>query len=221
MSIRTSRTSPSGEPAGNGARQPDNNGSKGSWKRGRWMLLLLAIICAAPVIGSYVTYYIIKPTGGTTSYGTLIEPQRPIPESLVVTGEDGKPMKLASLHGRWVMIAIDSSACDKACATKLYFMRQIRVTQGGERERLVTVWLRTDANPVPDVIRTAYPDTGKFIADPAALAAWLPVDAGTQLTDHIYMVDPNGNLMMRFPKDPNPGKIKGDVTKLLKWSSIG
>lgn len=227
MSIRTSRTSPSGEAAGSGARQPGNqrgngsNGNKGSWKRGRWMLLLLAIICAAPVIASYVTYYIIKPTGGTTSYGTLIEPQRPIPESLMVTGEDGKPMKLASLRGRWVMIAIDSSACDKACATKLYFMRQIRVTQGGERERLLTVWLRTDANPVPDVIRTAYPDTGKFIADPAALAAWLPVDAGTQLTDHIFMVDPNGNLMMRFPKDPNPGKIKGDVTKLLKWSSIG
>ena len=49
----------------------------------------------------------------------------------------------------------------------------------------------------------------------------LPADTGTQITGHIYMVDPNGNLMMRFPKDPNPSKIKGDVTKLLKWSSIG
>ena len=195
--------------------------SKGSWQRGRWMMLLIALVCAAPVIGSYFTYYVIKPTGGTTSYGKLIEPQRPIPDTLVVTGEDGKPMKLASMRGRWLMISVDSSACDKACATKLYFMRQIRVTQAGERERIVNVWLRTDASKVPDVIETAYPDTEKLIASPSDVAAWLPVDDGTQLTDHIYMVDPNGNLMMRFPKDPNPSKIKGDVSKLLRNSGIG
>ena len=142
-------------------------------------------------------------------------------DTLVVTGEDGKPVKLASMRGRWLMISVDSSACDKACATKLYFMRQIRVTQAGERDRIVNVWLRTDASKVPDVIETAYPDTEKLVANPADLAAWLPVDDGTQLADHIYMVDPNGNLMMRFPKDPNPSKIKGDVSKLLRNSGIG
>jgi hypothetical protein len=195
--------------------------SRGSWQRGRWTMLLVALICAAPVIGSYLAYYVIKPTGGSTSYGKLIEPQRPIPDSLVVTGEDGKPIKLASLRGRWLMVSVDSSVCDKACVTKLYFMRQIRATQGGERERIVNVWLRTDAAKVPDVIETAYPDTQKLIAPAADIAAWLPVDDGTQLTDHIYMVDPNGNLMMQFPKDPNPSKIKGDVSKLLRNSSIG
>jgi hypothetical protein len=213
-----------GRPSANQTAAPQSPGqpaSKGSWQRGRWMMLLVALVCAAPVIGSYFTYYVIKPTGGTTSYGTLINPQRPIPESLEVTGEDGKPIRLASLRGRWLMISVDSSACDKACATKLYFMRQIRVTQAAERERIVNVWLRTDAAKVPDVIETAYPDTEKLIAKPAELSAWLPLDTGTQLTDHIYMVDPNGNLMMRFPKDPNPSKIKGDVSKLLRNSGIG
>jgi cytochrome oxidase Cu insertion factor (SCO1/SenC/PrrC family) len=185
------------------------------------MMLLIALVCAAPVIGSYFTYYVIKPNGGTTSYGTLVEPQRPIPDGLVVTGEDGKPLQLASLRGKWLLVSVDSSACDKACVTKLYFMRQVRATQGPERERVVEVWLRTDAGKVAEVIEKAYPDTHKLIADPAALSAWLPVDAGTSLADHIFVVDPNGNLMMRFPKDPNPSKIKGDITKLLKWSSIG
>jgi hypothetical protein len=83
------------------------------------------------------------------------------------------------------------------------------------------VWLRTDAGNVSDVIQKAYPDTDMLIANPAQVSAWLPTDAGTQVTDHIYLVDPNGNLMMRFPKDPNPSKIKGDLTKLLKWSRIG
>jgi hypothetical protein len=228
VSTQTSRSRQSGKSAGK-AGTPGTPGtprtpslqSKGSWQRGRWTLLLIALICAAPVIGSYFTYYVIKPKGGTTSYGALIDPQRPIPESMVVTGDDGKPIKLASLRGQWLLVSVDSSACDKACATKLYFMRQVRATQGPERDRVVEVWLRTDGSNVPDVIQKAYPDTKKLVADPAALTAWLPVDAGTTLTDHIFVVDPNGNLMMRFPKDPNPSKIKTDITKLLKWSSIG
>jgi cytochrome oxidase Cu insertion factor (SCO1/SenC/PrrC family) len=185
------------------------------------MLALLALVCAAPVVASFLAYYVFKPTGGTTNYGALIEPQRPIPDSLVVTDAAGKPLKLASLRGRWLMISVDGSACDRACVTKLYFMRQVRATQGPERERIVTVWLRTDGGAVADIIKHAYPDTDMLVADPAAVAAWLPADAGTRDTDHIYVVDPNGNLMMRFPKDPDPTKIKVDVTKLLKWSSIG
>ncbi|CAB3725951.1 hypothetical protein LMG22037_05165 [Paraburkholderia phenoliruptrix] len=200
---------------------PGQPNGRGSWQRGRWMLLLVAIVCGAPIAISYFMYYVVKPTGGTTSYGTLVEPQRPIPDSLVVTGENGKPLKLASLRGHWLMISVDSSACDKACATKLYFMRQIRAAQGAERERVVEVWLRTDAGNVADVIQKAYPDTDMLVADPAQVSAWLPVDQGTQISDHLYLVDPNGNLMMRFPKDPNPSKIKGDLTKLLKWSRIG
>ncbi|CAN7514911.1 cytochrome C oxidase subunit I [Trinickia sp. LjRoot230] len=200
---------------------PDPQPPRGSWQRGRWVLLLLALISAAPVIASYLAYYVFKPSQGTTNYGALVQPQRAIPPSLIVTDEAGKPMKLDSLRGVWLMISVDSSACDKNCATKLYFMRQVRATQAGERQRIVMVWLRTDANAVADAIKTAYPDTRMLVADPATVASWLPVDAGTRDTDHIYLVDPNGNLMMRFPKDPNPGKIKGDVTKLLKWSSIG
>ncbi|KVC42720.1 SCO family protein [Burkholderia diffusa] len=190
-------------------------------KRGRWMLVLLGLVCAAPIIASYFTYYVIKPKGGSTNYGTLIEPQRPIPADLQVTDEDGRTVPLSSLRGVWLFVMTDRSACDDACAQKLYFMRQIRVTQAGERHRITMVWLRSDAGAVPPKVLEAYPDTRRLVADPAAVAAWLPADAGTKDSDHIYMVDPNGNLMMRFPKNPNPSKIKTDVTKLLKWSSIG
>lgn len=203
------------------AAQPARTATRGSWKRGRWMVLLIALLCAAPVIASYLAYYVFKPRGGATNYGTLIEPQRPIAETLIVKDEAGKPMALASLRGRWLMISVDRSGCGDPCATKLYFMRQIRATQAGERERVLNVWLRTDADAIPAAIERAYPDTRKLIADPAALAAWLPADAGTSDTDHIYLVDPNGNLMMRFPKQADPSKIKRDLTKLLNASSIG
>jgi len=187
------------------------------------MLVLLALVCAAPVIASYLMYYVFKPAGGTSSYGALIDPQRPIPAQLVVTDEKGQTLPLRSLEGKWLMITVNSGDCDEQCVTRLYYMRQVRVLQSAERERVVNVWLRTDAKPVSDVIRKAYPqpDTRMLVADPRALAQWLPAADGTKITDHIFLVDPNGNLMMRFPKNPDAKKINADVAKLLKWSRIG
>jgi len=212
---------PHPSPAGAAERRAGAEANPAARRRGRWMLLLLVLICGAPIAISYFMYYVAKPKGGSTSYGTLIEPQRPIPDTLQVTGDDGHSVPLASLRGRWLMLSVDGGACGDACVKKLYFMRQVRATQGPERERIVTVWLRTDDAPVPDVVRRAYPDTRMLRSDPAAVAAWLPATNATSIADHIYMVDPNGNLMMRFPAQPDPSKIKGDVTKLLKWSSIG
>jgi cytochrome oxidase Cu insertion factor (SCO1/SenC/PrrC family) len=168
------------------------------------------------VIASYLAYYVIKPRGGMTNYGELVEPQRPIPADLHVRDEQGKDMLLSTLAGQWLMVSVNPSACDDACAQKLYFMRQVRLTQGAERERVRTVWLRTDDGAVPDKVLKAYEGTRMLVADPAAVAAWLPAAQGTQDTDHIYLVDPNGNLMMRFPKNPDPSKMKSDLSKLLK-----
>jgi cytochrome oxidase Cu insertion factor (SCO1/SenC/PrrC family) len=218
--MQTPRPSPS---AINKARAEQSQPRPGSWTRGRWMLILLALVCAAPVIASYLTYYVFKPAGGTSGYGQLIDPQRPIPEQFVVTDEAGKPMPLTALRGKWLMITVNSGNCDEQCVKRLFFMRQVRVLQSAERERVVNVWLRTDDRPVSDVIKAAYPqpDTRMLVANPAQVAAWLPAGEDSQLTDHIFLVDPNGNLMMRFPKNPDPAKIKADLAKLLKWSRIG
>jgi cytochrome oxidase Cu insertion factor (SCO1/SenC/PrrC family) len=217
--MQTPQPSPS---AVNKARAQHKQRGPGSWIKGRWMLLLLASMCAAPVIASYFMYYVVKPKGGTTSYGTLIEPQRPIPEQFTVTDEQGKPIALSALRGKWLMITVNGSDCDKSCVTRLFLMRQIRVLQNGERDRVVNVWLRTDDKPVSDVLKAAYPqpDTRMLVADPQAVSAWLPA-GDTPLTGHIFLVDPNGNLMMRFPENPDPKKIKADLTKLLTWSGIG
>jgi hypothetical protein len=53
------------------------------------------------------------------------------------------------------------------------------------------------------------------------VASWLPADPGTSAADHIYMIDPLGHLMMRFPKDPEPRKVYKDIYKLLKASAVG
>ena len=58
-------------------------------------------------------------------------------------------------------------------------------------------------------------------APAATVAKWLPVESGRKLGDHIYLIDPLGNLMMRYPYQPEPGRVYKDIAKLLKASAIG
>lgn len=188
--------------------------------QGRWKLLAVVAVCAAPMIASYFTYYVIKPQG-RTNYGTLLDPRNfPMP-ALGTTSLDGKPVALDAYKGKWVMLQINDGDCQDVCKKKLYDMRQLRVAQGKEMERVERVWLITDSQPLDTVVMREYDGTRLLRVKPEVLKTWLPLEAGTTLSDHIYMIDPLGNLMMRFPKDADANKIKKDLAKLLKASSIG
>ena len=189
---------------------------------GRWKLLAVVAVCAFPIIASYFTYYIIKPTG-RNNYGALIDPRlHPIPEvQLHVTELDGKASPLAQFKGKWIMLQTGPSDCQEACKKSLFEMQQLRLMQGKERERIERVWLVTDAQPLDTLVMREFDGTSMLRVNGDALKAWLPVEPGGKTSDHLYLIDPLGNLMMRFPKDADPSKVKKDIAKLLKASAIG
>jgi len=188
---------------------------------GRWKLFAVLAVCAAPMIASYFTYYVIKPQA-KNNYGTIIDPrQYPMPE-LTMTNEGGaKPTTLSELKGKWLMLQIDTGNCAEACQRKLLEMRQLRLAQGKAMDRIERVWLITDTQALDAQIKAGIAGTHLLRTDRAALEKWLPTESGTQIQDHIYVIDPLGNLMMRFPKDADPNKVKKDIGKLLKASAIG
>lgn len=187
---------------------------------GRWKLFLVVLVCASPMIASYLTYFVIKPQS-RTNYGELIDPRsHPIP-SLASTSLDGKPTGLEAYKGKWIMLQADSGDCAENCRTKLFQQRQLRLTTGKEMDRIERVWLVTDDKPIDTMLLREYDGTRVLRADPAILSKWLPVQEGAGIADHVYMIDPLGNLMMRFPKNPDPNRMKKDISKLLRASSIG
>ena len=190
-------------------------------RRGRWKLFAVIAICASPVIASYLTYYVIKPEG-RTNYGALIDPRAyPIPAALGMTSIDGKPASLNDYKGKWIMLQVSDADCQDACRKRLHDMRQLRLAQGKDMDRIERVWLITDDKPMETMLMREYDGTRMLRAKSDAVKTWLPVDAGTAPSDHIYLIDPLGNLMMRFPKDADPNKMKKDISKLLKASRIG
>jgi hypothetical protein len=189
-------------------------------RNGRLKLFVLLFVCAAPIIASYVTYYIIKPSG-RTNYGAFIDQRsHPMPK-LASTTLDGRPETLENYAGKWIMVKVGGGACDEACAKQLFAMRQLRTMQGKNMDRVERVWLITDKEPIDTMLIRQYDDMHMLRVAPEQLAKWLPVEAGTGLEDHIFLVDPRSNLMMRFPKDPDPRKVHKDLSKLLKASAIG
>ena len=188
--------------------------------KGRWKLFAVVLVCAAPIILSYFTYYVIKPQS-RTNYGALIDPrEHPIPELAAMT-LDKKPTTLDVYQGKWVMLQVSDADCEASCEKKLHDMRQLRLAQGKEMERIERVWLITDDKPLDTILIREFDGTEMLRVKADVVHAWLPVEEGTKVTDHIYMIDPLGHLMMRFPKDADPNKIKKDLYKLLKASAIG
>lgn len=188
------------------------------WRRNR-VLYLLLLAFAAPVIASYVAYYVVQPHG-RTNYGTLIEPQRPVP-ALTAQAIGGIEFDLRALKDKWVFVMVDSGACDARCEAKLFHMRQLRTMTGKEMEQVERVWFVTDAQPVATRLVGEYRGTHVVRADERSLRDFLPLpDDHAALRDHIWLVDPLGNLMLRWPSDPDPQRAKGDMERLLKAASL-
>jgi hypothetical protein len=187
-------------------------------RSGRWKMLLLLLVSASPVIASYLAYYVVRPDG-RRNYGELIDPQRPLP---ALTGIDasGNEMPLAALKDQWLLISVGDSACGEICQQHLYLQHQLRETLGKDKDRLDWVWLRTGSRDLSEPLRQATATATVLHVDAAALATWLVPATGQRLEDHLYVVDPIGNWMMRFPAQADPKQVKRDLDRLLRASAF-
>lgn len=189
-------------------------------RHGRWKMLGVLLICAAPVVASYFTYYVIRPEG-RRNYGELINPQRTVP-ALTATTLAGASTQLETLKGQWLLVSVAAGDCDPACQKHLYLQRQLRESLGREKDRLDWVWLVNDSAVPPVALEPALRQATVLRVEPGALNAWLEPAPGQKLSDHLYVVDPMGNWMMRFPAAMDASgaaKAKRDLERLLRASS--
>ena len=180
--------------------------------RTRRLLILLAAIAVAPVVLSYLAYYVM-PRDARVNYGTLL----PTPPFAAIAGTqlEGAPFASVGLRGRWITLFVGSGACDAACSDALYAMRQARTIQNAERDRVLRVWLIVDdRTPAPGVL-AEHPDlmTARVAS---SVASRLPEGA-----DRIYLIDPLGNFVLAWPTRPDIKAMAKDLGRLLRASRIG
>ncbi len=189
-------------------------------RTGRLKMLLVMLVCAAPVLASYFTYYVVRPES-RRSYGELIEPQKPLPAATAADLQ-GRPVALPSLQGQWLLVSVAGGACDAACEKHLYLQRQLREGLGKDRDRMDWVWLVPDTAPVRPELAAAMQQATVLRVDAQVLAQWLAPAPGHALADHLYVVDPLGHWMMRFPSGTDAdaaAKLRRDLGRLLRASA--
>ena len=179
-------------------------------KTSRWARLNLvgiAIIAALPLVGSYLLYLYWAPTS-FVNHGELVGPT-PLPE--LAAAPD-----MQALKGKWVFLMVDSGRCEEYCQRKLYLMRQLRLTQGKNMDRIERAWVIDDAIAPAPALMTDYQGTHTLTAAGAGWLSRLPSSR-----DHLYIVDPLGNVIMRYPRGADPSGMKKDLSRLLRASRIG
>ena len=164
---------------------------------------LVFAVCAAPLVLGWLAYEGRWALGGKANYGELLAPR-------ALAGP------LAPLRGKWVFVTVDAPQCAASCEKKLYVVRQVRRAQGGEAERIERLWLVTGRDrPRPELLRAI--EGTRIVASDAGAVKAFPGNA----TEHVYLVDPLGNLMMRFPAEPDARRMIQDLERLLKYSRFG
>jgi cytochrome oxidase Cu insertion factor (SCO1/SenC/PrrC family) len=190
---------------------------KGQSGSAKIQLIFMILVFAAPVVLSYIWYFFVHPVGHK-NYGTLLD-VHPLPE-VHLKDESGKETSLATFKGKWLLIAEDSADCNQACETKLYALRQVRAALGHDDDRVERVLLIEGEANVRSDITQQYQGTHWFHLSDKQLSDALSSEKG-EPKDHIWVVDPLGNVVMRYPANPELKGILKDMERLLKASQIG
>lgn len=182
----------------------------------RAKLLLLASLFMAPIVASSIAYWRAEP-GASTSYGELLLPPSQV-GSEPMDRVGGAVFTFTELAGRWVMVTADSGDCGSACLEKNTAVRQVRTALGRKAPRVARVFIVDDGKP-PSEALAAFEGVVLLRAR-AGSPSIVPPELGRD-RDHIYLVDPNGNVMMRWPAAPDLKRMLRDMDRLLRASQIG
>lgn len=196
----------------------------------RRKLLLILACFGIPLLLATIWLQVLRANDGTigdTSRGQLVQPPLPL-EDFALRTVDGETYDLAELRGSWTLLTVPAGECDERCARNLYHMRQVRLALNHRMDRVDRVVLPAAEAPLPASLIADHPGLTVLQGDAAMRASLLDQIARAEAAmddavpfDGIYLVDPNGNLMLRFDADLDPRAMLKDLKHLLKVSRIG
>ena len=193
-------------------------------KRNPYAVWFVVIAFVAPVVLAYVMFFLVE-VNSFTNRGEILNPINHI-SSLKLTDDAGNLIPESKLTYKWRLISFLPKSCDEACASRIYDTRQIHSSLSKNRHRVYRMFIHLEpmdedlvkliAEEHPNVIHV-YGKENEIIK---ALGANIREDAGIK-NNETYIMDPMGNVMMRFTVDQPNKDFLFDLKKLLKASQIG
>jgi cytochrome oxidase Cu insertion factor (SCO1/SenC/PrrC family) len=198
----------------------DGESNHAGQRSNRWAVWLIMAVCAAPVIASYLAYYVVRPQHKVV-HGELIQPSVATPQVLVKDLR-GQTHELSDLKGQWLFMSVSGGSCDAQCQQRLYIQHQLIESLGAEKDRVDWVWLINDEVPVDEQILPALSSAHVLRVPKEVLETWLKPADGKTLESSFYLVDPQGQWMERFMALGDQEQmlnVKKDLNRLLSASA--
>ena len=188
-------------------------------KRRPWPLLAMVVVFAAPILAAWFFYFnpeYLPSTRGNR--GELITPMVKIDAASGLADPDGSPLDLSPFNGKWTLVSLNSAPCGDACRKRLADLRQIRLALGETRFSVERLQILTGADDTAALGRE-YGGMHIALAQGAAGDELLgALGEGAAALDRTYILDPMGNLMMRYAADAPAKDTLKDMERLLKAS---
>jgi cytochrome oxidase Cu insertion factor (SCO1/SenC/PrrC family) len=199
-----------------------SSATAGAGKSSMAPLWAMIAIFAAPAIAAWFFY--LNPEylpSGRANRGELIEPVAALPADLGLFNPDGTRFDRSGLDGKWTLVYLAGSACTDACMEHLIALRQIRLALGESQLSVERLLIVTDPNAADLAADLGAELEGMRVAvtDAAGGRALLDLlGEGAAALERIYILDPMGNLMMRYAPGARAEDTLEDMERLLKAS---
>ena len=203
--------------------RPVNNAIAGK-KRNPYTVWFVVIAFVAPVVLAYVMFFFVE-VKSFVNHGEILNPIVHI-SSFKLTDEANKIIPKAELTYKWRLISFVGKGCDRACENRLYDTRQIHTSLGKDQHRLIRMFIHLEpaGEALVKLIDATHENVIHVNGDVNTIKEVLGInirDDASITNNEIYIMDPMGNVMMRFTQDQPNKELLFDLKKLLKASQIG
>lgn len=181
-----------------------------SEKKNNWFVKSVWLVTLVPLVIAWAMAYTEFGLPTTTkNNGELQQSGLVVPQALIDQQD-----------GRWGLIVV-SNTCNETCQQSVYRLQQLFISMGKHQERMHAIWLSTQPQPPVESlsVQLSYHNVSHLQSQTSF--EWFS-DNNLPWEDHtIWLTDPLGNLVLRFPHDLSGRQMMSDINWLLKASRIG
>ncbi|MGY4814381.1 hypothetical protein ACVNP3_00330 [Pseudomonas chlororaphis subsp. piscium] len=178
-------------------------------RRGRWQLLLIVAMVIGPMILATGMYKLQFWVPESRSYHG----------ELIGNGQSRADIGVQADETRWQILVTAPKDCAVDCQQLVYLARQIQISLGRDASRASHALaaaqpLDTDYQAK---LQREYPQLQRYPLDLPTFTK----GAGDQGAPLLWIVDPHGNLVLRYDARVKGKDLLNDLRHLLKLSNIG
>lgn len=178
-------------------------------RKGRWQLILVLLVAIGPMILATSMY----------KFKFWVPENRSFHGELIGNGQSRADLGVQADESRWQLLVSAPQACEAQCQHLVYLARQIQIGLGRDASRASHALAAAQplSNEYDAKLTREYPQLQRYPMDLTTFSK----TTGDKAVPQLWIIDPHGNLVLRYDPTVKGKDLLNDLRHLLKLSNIG